>query len=171
MATLLTEWSYQVKDALGVETTHTIFVNVPDTVTLAALNTSAQGYGDVFDGVTGAQITAQHVRVVVPLSGNGKATPDAGSEVEKTMLANFSQTSSIYKNGIDVPAVKSTLITAGRIDLSNAGLQAWVNWLTSAHTGIQAVSKFALTLIALLDALISFRKHRKAEGRRSIVTP
>lgn len=171
MANLLTLVSTEVLDSLGVVTTQDIFLEVPDTTTLATLTTQVQAYQALLDGITGSALKKTFARIEIPLAGGVKGSAVAGSANEETMLANFSQTGSTYKNGIDVPAVASQLIVNGKIDLSNAGLQAWITWLTSAHSGIQAVSKFVLTLVALVDALITFRKHRKAESRRSVVVP
>lgn len=171
MANLLVQSSIQQVDYLGVPVTHDIFLQVADTVTLATLSSTLASYQALYDAVTGAQLTKNQVHITIPLTGGLKSSPVDGDENEMTGLFNFSMTGSTYKNGIDVPGIKNLLITNGKIDLSNAAITAWVTWLTTAHTSIQAVSKFVLTLVGLLDALISFRKHRKAESRRSLETP
>lgn len=161
--------SVQLTDYLGVTTTHDVFVKAADTVTLATLATQMGTYQQLLDPITGSRIDQVTARVFLPLDAGNKADPVAGDENEKTGLFNFSQTGSPYKYGIDVPGFAETMIVDGKIDLANAGLQAWIAWFEAAHSGIQAVSKFTLILIDLLDALITFRKHRKAENRRSIV--
>lgn len=163
--------SVAMDDYLGVRTSHDIFVKAADTVTLATLATQIGTYQQLLDPITGSVIREVTARVFLPLDAGNKTSAVAGDENEKTGLFNFSQTGSTYRYGVDVPGLAETLITNGRIDLSNAGLQAWIAWFTAAHSGIQAVSKFTLILVDLLDALITFRKHRKAENRRSIVTP
>jgi len=167
----MVRFTWPIQDSLGITTTSDLFVEVPDTFTLASVFSQMRDYGAVLDPITGGLIKDGYYTVQVTRSTAYKSAPVAGSEVEKTFLANFSQTGSTYKYGVDVPAIASALIVDGRIDLANTDLGAWVAWLTAAHSGLQAVSKFALTLIALVDALISFRKHRKAESRRSIVIP
>jgi hypothetical protein len=171
MANLQVLNSIQQVDYLGVPVTHDIFLQVPDSTTLAALVTLLQTYQQLYDPMTGALLTENTARVFVPITTGLKSSAADGDENEMTGLFNFSQTGSRYKYAIDVPGIAAVMLVNGKLDLSNAGMQAWITWLTSAHTGITIVSKFVLTLVALLDALISFRKHRKAESRRSLVTP
>lgn len=166
MANYLAIISIEVLDILGVSTAHDIFVEVPDTATVAQVATYFQDYAAVLDGITDGQPTDGHVTVKIKPTGV-KTAPVASSEVEKTGLFNYAQAGSTYKAGIDVPAIADTVIVDGRIDLSNAGVQAWRDFVIATLTGIHAVSKFQNDLTALLDALITFRKHRRAENRRS----
>lgn len=170
MANLECLYSVGLQDYLGVSTTHDIFLNVPDSTTLASLTTILTGYQDLVDVISGGLITKTYLRVTIPNSETNKTDPVAGDEVEKTGLFNFSQSATPYKFGVDVPAIAETLITNGKIDLSASAITTWIAWLTAAHSGVQAISKFLYTLTGLVDALISFRKHRKAENRRSVET-
>lgn len=170
MANLEALYSISLEDYLGVPTTHDIYLQMPDTVTLATLTTVLTGYQDLIDVISGAQIMQTTLKVRIPNSGTNKTSPVAGDEAEKTGLFNFSQSVTPYKFGVDVPAIAETLITNGKIDLSASAITTWIAWLTAAHSGVQAISKFVYTLTGLLDALISFRKHRKAETRRSLET-
>lgn len=171
MADVILLNSIQVQDYLGVPSSHDIFLKMPDTTTLAQVITKMQAYQTLFDAVTGGQQMANTVRVFVPFTGGLKASPVAGDETEKTGLFNFSQFGTRYKNGINVPAIRETLITSGKIDLSAGAITAWVTWLLDTATGYTVVTKLGAAILALLDALISFRKHRKAESRRSFETP
>lgn len=168
MATELCLYSTQIEDYLGVSTTHDIFLNVADTVTLATIVSTMQGYQALLDDMTGGAQRKATLRMNIPVAGGNRTVPEDGDETEMTGLFNFSQVGSTYKNGIDVPALNGLLVVNGRIDLTNAAVGSWVTWLTSAHTNITPTSKFQLDFVGLLDALISFRKHRKSQTRRSI---
>lgn len=171
MATYLALLSAEVHDATGVPASALEYVDVPDTVTVAQLASLVQAYSAVLDPLTDAQIDRIFVKLDLPFSG-AKSSPVAGSIVERTMLANWEQSSSVYKFGVDVPAVTANIIgTDGRIDTTNPIFTNWTAFLLAAHTGITFVSKFALALLRVIDVLISFRKHRKQEQRRTIETP
>lgn len=167
MTTYLSLLSIELQDNLGVPASHDLFVNVPDTATVANLVTYGQAYCAVLDPVTSAEGVVAHFTVNFPSTGL-KTAPLATSEVERTGLFNFSQAGSRYKFGVDVPSIADAVIATGKIDLTNTGVIAWKNFILAAGAGgIQAASKFSNLLSGLLDALISFRKHRKAENRRS----
>jgi hypothetical protein len=160
--------SAELHDAIGVPASHIQYLSIPDTVTVANLHTLVNGYVGVLDPITGAQIDKMIVKITLPFSG-AKSAPIAGSEVEKTGLFNFEQAGSFYKFGIDVPAIAASVLNSqGLIDLTNTNIQNWITFLGTVTAGVTFVSKFINALVALLDALISFRKHRKQESRRTI---
>ena len=166
MANYLSILSTEVLDILGVSTSHAIFIDVPDATTVAQLVAYAQAYEAVLDPITDGQPTAGHITVRFTPSGV-KSSPNASSEVEKTGLFNYAQAASQYSQGIDVPAIADATIVSGRIDLTNTDIVAWRDFVLATLTGVHAVSKFDNDLTALRDALITFRKHRRAENRRS----
>ena len=162
--------SVSLVDDTGVTAAHNIFVYIDDTVeTLANTITTLQAYLPVLDAVTDAKITKASFTLTIPLPGGLKAAPVADSNVEETFLANFGISGQPYKYGIDVPAVAQAMVTDGKIDLANVNFEAWRLWIVSLHGHFTVVSKFILAITGLLDVLISFRKHRKAQQRRSIV--
>lgn len=158
--------SYQITDALGVTATHPVFINAPSGETLAQLQTFANDYTPLIDAVTDGEITGIELRIPLVVTG-AKSGPVAGSEVERTGLFNFEQAGTRYKFGVDVPSIANALLVNGKIDLSNAAITNWVAFLEATTIGITFVSKFANALTALLDAVITFRKHRKLENKRS----
>jgi len=167
MATVPGQLSVKIKDALGVETSMSTLHDVTTTDTVADLQTWAAAYLPKLDAITDGQITAATIAVTLTLPGSLKDAPAAHSEVEKTGLFNFGQTGLPYKYGIDVPAISDNVIVNGKIDLTNSDITDWISLLTTLTNGIQAISKAFVVLTGLLDALISFRKHRRAESRRS----
>jgi hypothetical protein len=168
MATYIALLSAEVHDATGVPASALQYIDVPDTVTVAQLQGLVQAYSAVLDPLTDAQIDHIFVKLDLPFAG-AKSSPVAGSVVERTGLFNFVQANSFYKYGIDVPAITSAVLMAdGRIDLTNPIVTNWVSFIEAAHTAITFVSKFANAILRLLDVLISFRKHRKQESRRTL---
>jgi hypothetical protein len=166
MANYLAILSVELQDSLGVSTAHDLFLLVPDTAAVSALISWAGNYFIKLDPITDAAGVQAHITLKFTSAGL-KTTPVASSEVEKTGLFNFAQASSLYKQGVDVPAIADATITSGRIDLANTDIVAWRDYVLTAHDGISAVGKFTNDLTSLQDALISFRKHRRAENRRS----
>lgn len=161
--------SYTIQDAEGVETSHSIYVNGPSSGLLSDLQAYAAAYATVLDGVTDGVIVRG--RIDVPMSGlSGLKTTAGPNDVEKTGLFNFGNSSTRYKIPVDVPAIAQAVITAGRIDLSNANVAAWITFLETASSTISAVSKFLAVLQNVVDALLTFRKHRKQLIRRSFET-
>jgi hypothetical protein len=159
--------SIQQEDYLGVSTSFDLPIKTADSNTIATLATQLQAFQAVYDPMTGAVIRKVTLKLNMPADSGNKTDPVAGCENEKTGLFNYSQTGSVYKYGIDVPGIDEALIVDGKINLTDAIVEAFDAWLKIAHSNVQAVSKYGLVLVALLDALLSFRKHRRAENRRS----
>lgn len=161
--------SVEITDAEGVTATSPIYLDIPPTVTVADLTTVAGEYLALLDAIIDGQITDAKF-IITPAAGafaGLKSAPVAGSNVESTGLFNFSQTGSKYKFGIDVPSIANSKIVGGRINLSDSDIAAWKGFIEGVHLTITVVSKFVLVLVALLDALRTFRKHRRALIKRS----
>jgi hypothetical protein len=124
--------------------------------------------GDI-NGLTDGAISRASIRVVLDTSSYG--SPGSDSEVEKGALFNMSQGGTAFKQGYWVPAVKDSLIVNGKVNLADAAVTAFLATLTASGAVIDYTGKFGNLLVALTDALISFRKHRRAENRRSVETP
>jgi len=155
-------------DKLGVEVSMPLYVRLDDTKTLAQVLTDANLLGQQLDPISDSQITDFEVRIKngSGVSG-GKSSPAATAENERTGLFNFSQSTSPYKFGIDVPSIADSKIVNGKIDLANADIAAFIAAMIAAGTAATPESTSLYTLLALLDALLTFRKHRRAESRRS----
>jgi hypothetical protein len=92
----------------------------------------------------------------------------AVGDIEKGALFNFSNATDRYAYPIFIPDVNpSILTTAGLVDLTNADVTAFITLVTTAGTVITAVTKGVRALTGLIDALISFRKHRKPLARKT----
>lgn len=167
MATQFGHASIKLLDALGVTVSMPVYMNIDDTKTVAALLGEVATMAQAVDDVTDSQITEVVVNIVGGMPGAGKSSPASTAENERTGLLNFSQTGSPYKWGLDIPSIAESKIVAGKIDLTDTEIQNLVTILTSAGTVIHWVSTAIKNLVRLIDALLTFRKHRKAESRRS----
>lgn len=171
MATRHGGLSFKMVDALGVSTSMFVPMRVDDTKTVAQMLTDVDLIGQQIDPITDSQITHQTASVVLGGPTAGKSSPASTAENERTGLFNLSQSTGPYKFGIDVPGIADSKLSGGKINLSDADILAFITALTVAGTALTPESTSLYTLVALLDALITFRKHRKAESRRSLAIP
>ena len=167
MADLFGHVSVKVLDSLGVTISVPYYFNFDDASALTDLQTYIDGFLPDLDAVTDGQIVSTEIVLGMVLPGGLKSAPVASSEVEKGGLFNFSQVGSPYKFGSLVPAMKATLIVNGKINLTAAAVTTWLANFTAVGGTASAVSTAIRALGVLKDALVVFRKHRKAESRRS----
>jgi len=161
-------FSISLLDELGIKSSMTIPAMIdPTTGTPAALKTAWDDLSEAVDGVIGSQITGGSVAIITTPGGTLKTSPAAGSRVEQTGLFNFSNATSKYKFGIDVPSIKNTVLSGNKVDLTNGAVSTLLDLLTAAFTGGVFANTSQYPLVALVDALLSFRKRRKQLARAS----
>lgn len=163
MANVPVEFSLSLQDFEGVRGSMRTYANIVDTTTLAALATQIQTLETDIDAVTGAAIIAGRVTLNAPLVG-GLKTAVAGADLERTMLLNFTQSGSAHKFGVDIPGVNPAILTAGKIDLTQAAVAALISLIEGNYTSVGL-----LTLTAVRDAVLSFRKRRRELNRTTAV--
>lgn len=169
-----TIFSYSLLDDSGVTASVDLFVSYDAaTETVAALLATASAFGGLLDAVTGLKITEFNLRINALPDPDWKTAPIAGTDPEKTLLENFRITDSKYVQEFDVPGIRQSLISADKTPIIGSGAIAAMNTaiVGSLGTGVAAQSKFLLDLTALVDASISFRKHRKKRKAVSLVIP
>jgi hypothetical protein len=162
--------SATLKDEMGTTATFPLYVTVPDTVTVANLHTYMQDFLGILDPITDAQIIQFKWSSDMPFSG-AKGAPVAGGRVEQTGLFNFENSVTRFKAGYDIPAIANSTITAGAkktIDLTNAGIVAFISFMEAVTLLITPTDKFVGALVALIDAAMTFRKHRKQLTRATL---
>jgi len=169
MATVIGSLSFTGQDALGVPTNYNQDFTFDDAKTAAQIATFANDAFDHFTPTSDAGWTKIAVTLYPVVNNPTTIGPD--SIAERTGLFNFSQASGRFKYGVDVESIAETLLVDGKINLSATEISNWVDYLVAAHSGFTLISKAALALVALIDALISFRKKRKLESRRSFEVP
>jgi len=152
-------------DAYGIVGASTFNITMDDTKTIAQLLTDVSSLA----AATEALSQANEYRTQVTIVADPGSTPVRGAgDIEKGGLFNFSNATDEYKTGVLVPDVNPSILNgAGLIDLSNTAVTDWITFLTTAHTVITVVTKGVRALSGLVDALITFRKHRKPLSRKT----
>lgn len=160
-------FSASIIDELGTTASTVAYLMVDPTEPLAALAASAQAWATALDTVTSGAITKVEAILLPGLPAGLKATAAVGSRVEQTAVINFTDVSAIHKFGQAIPGIADAMIRNGKLDLTNAAVQAFVVLITTA-TGTQAYATPArLVINHAVDAILSFRKHRKSLSRSS----
>lgn len=159
--------SATVVDELGTEASTVAYLMVDPTQTLATLAASAQAWAADLDAVTGGKIVKLSAILLPGVPGGLKAAPLAGSRVEQTGVINFQDATTGHRFGMAIPSIADSKIVGGKINLSDAAIQALVVLITTA-TGTQAFATPARQVITgAVDAILSFRKRRKSLSRSS----
>lgn len=159
-------FSATVVDGLSTEASTIAYGLYPDSTTIAELVTALNGWVTDVDACIDGAIIRNHIELTPGLVGGIKAPTGAtfvASRVEQTAVLNFSNADSPHKFGQALPSVRSALLTNGKIDLGDTAMAALIALLTSGaftNTAQQA-------LVALVDAIVAFRKRRKQLQRTS----
>jgi hypothetical protein len=169
MANMFMLVSTKLKDSLGVTTSFQDYFLVPEATTITDLNTWLATYAADLDAVTDSQILETTYSIVGVLPGGIKAAPNAGAENERTALFNFQLTGLTYKDGVDTPSIAAAKLVDGKVDVTDTDIVAWAEFHNTTTDGIIPVNTSKVALSTWVDVLVSFRKHRKAESRRSLV--
>lgn len=164
-------FSFSVRDELGTEASTTFYALLDPTSTVGDVFTSGIALGAILDGATAGQIVRFDVALLGSPDAGWKSTPDAGSRVEQTGVFNFANTMSPRHFGEAIPALLSSLIVGGKINLSAGAVSALVNLLTATFgEGVWTNANFQPIVTGsagLIDAILSFRKRRKQLSRSS----
>lgn len=157
-----------VVDYLGDPSSFQTYFSADDTSTLAQVITDAIALQVKQDKVMDGQITNQEVKLTVPLDiGTIKTSPVNTAEVERTGLINFSQSGIKYKYGLDIPTLARTIWDLGAAWLTNTDVKALIDLLLAGGTVLVYTSKYLNDLVAAIDGVLTFRKHRKSLIRSS----
>jgi hypothetical protein len=164
------EYSYSLVDAVGTTATALVFATLPAGATLTQAQANFVSLGAALDGVTGAQIRRGSMRINFAADGAWKAAPDADSLVEQTATFNVGVAENSRRWGINVPAIKDTLLGVGdAVLVANAAVIAFtkaVDGTTALTIGNVANAAFQVATSAI-DVVTAFRKHRKQLSRSS----
>lgn len=165
MAEIPALFSATVVDAYGIPGQIRVNVEVDDTKTIAQLNTETASWASSLAPLTQGIITKVKFEII---NETGVDPAGAVGDIEKGALFNFSNATDAYAYGVLIPDVNPSILnTAGLVDLTNTDVTAFVSLLTTAGTVITAVTTGVRALTGLIDALISFRKHRKPLTRKT----
>jgi hypothetical protein len=174
MATQTGQYSFTIIDELGVKASMPVPISIDDSKTVAQLIAASISYGDVVDAATGGVL--DELRIVIftdPTTHGWKTEAVEGSRVEQTGLFNFKPSGVSHRYGIDLPAILDTLVSTGKILLGTGAAQDFIDLILAGVSadGVASTNPARQALTAFTDALITFRKHRRALDRRSFETP
>lgn len=165
-------FSYTFQDELATKATAVVPVYFDGTlVTPNILKTQWDAIGTELDGFTSAQIIGGQISVNPVVNVSWKDAPAAGSRVEQTANFNFTNAVTKYKYGINIPSLDNTAIDGGQIDLGNTDVAAFIAKIIAGFTNANFVNPEQRILVALADAFISFRKHRRQVDRATYEVP
>lgn len=167
-------FTFSVLDELGTRAAITDYALMDPTATVANLIAAWGAQATLLDAVTGCQITGGGVEMSdtnAQMTALGlKSAPVAGSRVEQTGVFNLSNSSTPRRFGIAVAGILDSLISAGRIVITEGGpVDLWLDLIEAAGTATtpQYANTAGQSLVALVDAFLSFRKRRKQLSRSS----
>jgi len=171
VATRQVQFSVKYLDSLGVEVAVPYYGTANDAQTIALAVTEFQQMLDDLDAVTDAQITGAEIKIVNILPTAGKSSPVAGSLNNRGELLNFSQTGNPRRQEWLIPAISLSKLVGGRLNLSDSDVSSLVDLITAVGTVFRYTSTVFSALVALLDAFLSIRKHRKPDTKVSFEVP
>ena len=99
--------------------------------------------------------------------GAGAGKPKAGSRVEQTGIINFTNASNSHRWGEGLPGLDDAVISGGKLDLTNAAVIAFNAIMTGALAGGTFTNPYLQAIVAVKDALLSFRERRRQLQRSS----
>lgn len=158
--------SIRMQDEMGVIAPVILYALLDSTQTLDNIVTDMQAAVTAVNTVSDAAVLTATMKVDVALPG-GLNPLVAGARVEQTGLFNFNATGTPHRFGVDIVSFKNSKIAGGKIDLVDAAVAAFILFLHTALTTAEWVSNHKEVLTGLRDALISFRKRRRATTRVS----
>jgi hypothetical protein len=169
MANLGVFYNGQIVDGLSIPASVSSYLSLPDSATLAQTASALAVWAAAVDGVVDGAFT-QVQATITPTLPTGLKPPTgtawAASEVAKTGLISFSLTGSTNRWSIAAPTLSSSVISAGKIDFSNPDIIALVDLLLNP-TGY-FTNPNQLSLEAVLDGLITFRKYTQLRKRSMV---
>jgi hypothetical protein len=164
--------SFSVTDELGTEASIAEYVMVDPAMTVAQATTAWQAQATLLDPILDAKIQKGSV-VLLTLMAGGKGAPAAGSRVEQTAVANFTNAITAHRFGIALAGLAEAVIVGGKIDLTEGGIfDLWADSVAPYVAGLITFTNTATqALVALADAFLSFRKRRVIDRTTRVIGP
>jgi hypothetical protein len=164
--TVSARYSITLVDELGTEASDTYYALLDPTQTIQLAIDAWAALAAVVDPITGGQIIRGGI-TILPVPAGLKGAPVAGSRVEQTGVFNFLDSITTHRYGQALPSLRDSKIVAGKINLVDVAVAAFITFLTAVLAVAEWVNNHQQPLTALRDALISFRKRRKQLARSS----
>lgn len=166
-----TIFSYTIEDENGDTSTASLFVAYNAAVlTVGALLGAAAAFGGAIDAVTAGRITEFNIKIPALPDPAWKDAALADSDIQKTLLENFTVADSKYPQDFSVPALNPAhVLSNGQPNLVEDGPIDTLNELIISGTAnVFPNNQFLLDLTGLRDAAVTFWK-RKGSREKSKV--
>lgn len=157
MANLPVQFSGTIIDGMVIPATVISYLALPDTATLAQMQSALGVWASALDGCTDGAFTQVFATVAPRLPDGLKAATGVtwlDSRVSQTGVITFSATGTTRRYGQPIPALSNSVISGGQVDIASAAIAALISLMlnpTGFFTNLQQES-----LVAALDALLSF---------------
>lgn len=168
-----TVFSFTLQDNDNVKAPTPFYVSYDGAVeTVDALIGTWLALGAKVDAVTGARILSGSVTIPLAADGTWKTTPLTGQSVSDTLNLSFANEDTINTDTFVVPAVRDTLISAGRpIVTAGGAIDQLAQLLIAGFTNGNYVNPSGSSLEAWIAAFQGVRKHRRQLKANSTVRP
>lgn len=168
-----TVFSFTMEDNDGVKASAPFYASYDGALeTVDALIGTWLALGALLDPVTGARILSGSITIPLAADAAWKALALTGQSVSDTLNLTFSNDDTIHGDTFVVPAIRDTLIAAGRPIITSGGaIDNLADALAGSFTNGYYVNKSGSDLIALIAAFQGVRKHRRALKAVSTVRP
>jgi hypothetical protein len=168
-----TVMSYLVEDELGVSASTRAWINYDGAAeTVQALIGEWLSYGGLLDASTDGKIVGGRITIELIPDPSWKASPAAGSRVEQNAVLNVTSDNNSHKTAYVVPAVKNSLLTGSfpnfAINVTSGAIKALGDAIKGGFTNGNFSTLGGLAATKWVDALFTFRKHRKQLSRVSV---
>lgn len=168
MANVPLHFSATIEDGFAVRKSTDVYLNVPDTTTLAQLVTAEGTWLTDLDALTAGAIIANQIRIVPSLPGGLKSATGstwAASRVNQSGLLRFSASGTTENWSNVIPALANSVIVNGKIDKTSGAYTNYVNLLTTGGNNYTNPNRQPIT--GIVAEMISFRKTRKQSINKS----
>lgn len=166
MATLHGIYSVRLVDKNGVIGNHATYHQIPDSLTVAQLVTACADENLLLDPLTDAAGVSARLEIFMPTT-NLKSTATVANFVEKGALFQFVQAVLNRAYGIVIPAFAIAKIAAGKVNMADSDVLAWIAEVKNASNVIPFESNVQQLLPSLRRVKLNTRKHRRAEELES----
>lgn len=157
--------TWSIVDELGTRATVLTHALADSSVALSAQIAEWSSLALYINALSAGRITGGDFTIV--LGPPYTRPPNLNSRVEECAVFNLLNTQTPHRNAVVVPAFNDFYVSAGKVDLSNGDIQAFINILTNASATFRYANPNYQPFSALADAFLSFRRKRKLLGRTS----
>jgi len=142
----------------GGKTATVAGITVPDSVTIAQLQTWLDAFLADLDVLTAAKITRAGVNLGLTLPAGLKATATLDRPVNNGANMSFSAAGTSYRHTVWIPAIDQGLVTGQVLQTGDALFSDFKTMMVTGDGTVAPCDKFENDLTAFLAGDLSFRK-------------